>query len=406
MFNCAWDRPPCPYGGWPITPTHQTENHMKRIGMLLALFVCLNAGTQARAAALNSAALRNRVSVSLAADKREMALALAKQDAALRKEFASRLSGEQLAVDLKQWLSTVPAQASVRAAAERADLNIRRLKGLEGELDSLLQLRLASASMLEALRHGVEPLYAYEPDGNDATWQFIEAFDRFGGVHHLDVHRMPEQPVLVVDIDARKDLAAGIKLMRERLVAFGQRPMPTLEVSKAAATSTPVTILDRIYLHDDKEPWISGKAEVYAIVNGVDPSRDAPALDIVDMPYLDHEGTTYYPNQVLIFWDRYRWAAANVVLMEHDDNTNYQDLVAQLFTIASQILTAVGQPDISALVALGSGLVQQMPSHWFTNDDDYVDSFYTLEKNHTYTNYAGAAGNAVVSLRPYILAGQ
>lgn len=374
--------------------------------MVLGLFVFLNAGSMAQAADVNSAALRQRVSVSLAADKREMALTLARQDAALRKELVSRLSGEQLAVDLKQWLSTVPAQESVRAVAERADLNIRRLKGLEGELDSLLQLRLANASMLEALSRGAEPLYAYEPDGNDASWEFIEAFDRFGGVHHLDVHRMPEQPVFVVDIDARKDLAAGIKLMRESLMAFGQRPMPTLDMRTAAASSTPVTILDRIYLHDDKEPWISGPAEVYAIVNGVDPSRDAPALDIVDMPYLDHEGTTYYPNQVLIFWERYRWAAANVVLMEHDDNTNYQNLVAQLFTIASQILTAMGKPDISALVALGSGLVQQMPSHWFTNDDDYVDSFYTLEKNRSYTNYAGAGGNAIVSLRPYVLSAQ
>ncbi|TQF12108.1 DUF3103 family protein [Myxococcus llanfairpwllgwyngyllgogerychwyrndrobwllllantysiliogogogochensis] len=378
---------------------------MKRIGMVVALLVCLSEASQAQAAALNSAASRERISVSLAADKRELALTLAKQDSVLRRDLASRLSGEHLAVDLKQWLSTVSAPSSVTAVAGRADLTIRQRKGLERELDSLLQLRLASASMLPALKRGVEPLYAYEPDGNDSQWQFIEAFDRLGGVHHLDVHRMPEQPVLVVDIDSRRDLAAGIKLMRERLVALGQRPMPLQPVS-AAATSTPVTMLDRIYLNDDEEPWISGDAEVYAIVNGVDPSRDEPQLDIVDMPYLDKDGRTYSPNQVLIFWDRYRWAAANVVLMEHDDNTNYQELVSHLFTIASQILTALGHPEISALVALGSGLVDRMPSEWFSNDDDYVDSYYTVEKNHFYTNHGGARGNAVVSLRPYEIAGQ
>ncbi|NTX14437.1 DUF3103 domain-containing protein [Myxococcus sp. CA051A] len=378
---------------------------MKRIGMVVALLVCLSEASQAQAAALNSAASRERISVSLAADKRELALTLAKQDSVLRRDLASRLSGEHLAVDLKQWLSTVSAPSSVTAVAGRADLTIRQRKGLERELDSLLQLRLASASMLPALKRGVEPLYAYEPDGNDSQWRFIEAFDRLGGVHHLDVHRMPEQPVLVVDIDSRRDLAAGIKLMRERLVALGQRPMPLQPVS-AAATSTPVTMLDRIYLNDDEEPWISGDAEVYAIVNGVDPSRDEPQLDIVDMPYLDKDGRTYSPNQVLIFWDRYRWAAANVVLMEHDDNTNYQELVSHLFTIASQILTALGHPEISALVALGSGLVDRMPSEWFSNDDDYVDSYYTVEKNHFYTNHGGARGNAVVSLRPYEIAGQ
>ncbi|NOJ94003.1 DUF3103 domain-containing protein [Corallococcus coralloides] len=378
---------------------------MKRIGMVIALFVCVNAAPQARAAAMKPAALRERISVSLAADKREVALTLAKQDTVLRKALASRLSGEHLAVDLKQWLGTVSAPSSVMGVAERADLNIRRLKGIDRELDSLLQLRLASASMLAALRQGVEPLYAYEPDGNDSQWRFIEAFDGLGRVHHLDVHRMPDQPVLVVDLDGRRDLAAGIKLMREQLVALGQRPLPVLDTA-AAATSTPVTILDRIYLNDDQEPWISGNAEVYAIVNGVDPSRDAPQVDIVDMPYLDVAGRTYSPNQVLIFWERYRWAAANVILMEHDDNTSYQELVSYLFNVASQILTAMGQPEIGALVALGSGLVDRMPGEWFTNDDDYVDSFYTLEKNHFYTDYSGARGNAVVSLRPYELASQ
>ncbi|WP_242588492.1 DUF3103 domain-containing protein [Corallococcus macrosporus] len=371
--------------------------------MVIALFVCVNAAPQARAADMKPAALRERISVSLAADKREVALTLAKQDPVLRKALASRLSGEQLAVDLKQWLSTVPAPASVTGVAERADLSIRRLKGIERELDSLLQLRLASASMLTALQQGVEPLYAYEPDGDDSQWRFIEAFDGLGRVHRLDVHRMPEQPVLVVDIDARRDLAVGIKLMREQLVTLGQRPLPVLDTA-AAATSTPVTILDRISLNNDEEPWISGSAEVYAIVNGVDPSRDAPQLDIVDMPYLDTDGRIYAPNQVLIFWERYRWAAANVILMEHDDNTSYQELVSYLFNVASQILTAIGQPEIGALVALGSGLVDRMPGEWFTNDDDYVDSFYTLEKNQIYTNHSGARGNAVVSLRPYQLA--
>lgn len=378
---------------------------MKRIGMVIALFVCVNAAPQARADAMKPAALRERISVSLAADKREVALTLAKQDPVLRKALASRLSSEQLAVDLKQWLSTVPAPASVTGVAERADLSIRRLKGLDRELDSLLQLRLASASMLTALQQGVDPLYAYEPDGDDSQWRFIEAFDGLGRVHRLDVHRMPDQPVLVVDIDARRDLAAGIKLMREQLVTLGQRPLPVLDTA-AAVPSTPVTILDRIYLNNDEEPWISGNAEVYAIVNGVDPSRDAPQLDIVDMPYLDTDGRTYLPNQVLIFWERYRWAAANVILMEHDDNTSYQELVSYLFNVASQILTAIGQPEIGALVALGSGLVDRMPGEWFTNDDDYVDSFYTLEKNLTYTNHTGARGNAVVSLRPYALTSQ
>jgi hypothetical protein len=232
----------------------------------------------------------------------------------------------------------------------------------------------------------------------------VEAFDRFGGVHYLDVYQMPEQPVLVVDIDAKKDMAAGLKLMRKTLSTLSAR---TASIPRATASAaTPVTMLDSIRLNDDQEPWISGDAEVYAIVVGVDPSRDQPALDIVDMPYLDEDGRNYSPNQVLIFWDRYRWAAADVILMEHDDNTNYQTLVTSLFGIASQILSALGQPTIGSLVALGSGLISAMPSSWFANDDDYADSFYTLEKDRFYTNYPGARGNALVSLRPHAIVSQ
>jgi hypothetical protein len=95
-----------------------------------------------------------------------------------------------------------------------------------------------------------------------------------------------------------------------------------------------------------------------------------------------------------------------VILMEHDDDTNYQTLVGNLFTIASEILNTLGQPTIGSLVALGSGLVSAMPSSWFTNDDDYVDSFYTLEQGVSYTNRYGAGGNSLVTLRPYTLTGQ
>lgn len=47
-----------------------------------------------------------------------------------------------------------------------------------------------------------------------------------------------------------------------------------------------------------------------------------------------------------------------------------------------------------------------MPSGWFANDDDYVDSFYTLEKGRYYTGYLGAARNATLSLAPYTLQSQ
>jgi Protein of unknown function (DUF3103) len=344
-------------------------------------------------------------SAALAAEKRELAHALALRDSTLRANLLPRLNREHLAVDLKQWLATSSPDVPFKNTVERTDYNIRVRKGVDRDVDGLLQLRLAHLSMLAKLQKGAEPLYAYEPDGDDRNWQVIEAFDRFGGVHYLDAHSMPDQPVLVVDIDAQKDMAAGMKVMRRSLSSLSGRAPPTLAAAPAAV-STPVTIVDRIRLNDDEEPWISGDAEVYAIVVGVDPSRDQPALDIVDMPYLDNDGTDYSPNQILIFWDRYRFAAADVILMEHDDNTNYQTLVSSLFNLASQILSTLGQPTIGTLVGLGSALIDSMPGSWFTNDDDYADSYYTLQKGTYYTNYPGARGNALVSLRPTEIAAQ
>ena len=47
-----------------------------------------------------------------------------------------------------------------------------------------------------------------------------------------------------------------------------------------------------------------------------------------------------------------------------------------------------------------------MPSSWFSNDDDYVDSYYTLEKDRGYVNHVGAADDATVTLSPYQLVEQ
>jgi hypothetical protein len=41
-----------------------------------------------------------------------------------------------------------------------------------------------------------------------------------------------------------------------------------------------------------------------------------------------------------------------------------------------------------------------MPDSWFTNDDDYVDVFYTLFEGQNYTGYMGASGNAKITLSP------
>lgn len=169
-----------------------------------------------------------------------------------------------------------------------------------------------------------------------------------------------------------------------------------------AAEARWTTRLDAIRLNDDEEPWISGSAEIYAIVSGV-VGDNAAQVKIVDMPYLDNDGTTYNPHQIVLDWNDYAYQAANIQLFEKDDNTSYQSLVTALISAIGAAGSLAGYPQISAVTEIANRIIAAMPASWFANDDDYVDSYYTIEKTVTYTNYAGASRNATVTLTPFLL---
>ena len=137
-------------------------------------------------------------------------------------------------------------------------------------------------------------------------------------------------------------------------------------------------------------------------VNTSDGRKAKATLTVVDMPYLANDGTTYTPNQIMVFWNGYRYGAANIQMFEHDDNTNYKELAVALSQGVTTILGAFA-PAYAVIGQVATAILQVMPEGWFSNDDDYLDSFYTLEKGRTYTNYNGAAGNATISLTPYLL---
>ena len=211
------------------------------------------------------------------------------------------------------------------------------------------------------------------------------------------MNQPPARPVLVVEADPVKAKNAGLKVMRKALAAADMQVTP-----RATSNATPLktSILKKIRLNDDQEPWLLGAAEVYAVVAGVNPGRDEPVVDIVDMPYLDYDNTDYTPNQILVYWDRYRWGAVDVVMMEQDDNVNYKELSALLIDALKLGFTAGGVPEALPFLDLGGRIVKALPDSWMTNNDDYLDTFYTLEQDQSYHQYPGAAGNAVIDLEP------
>ena len=326
------------------------------------------------------------------------------------KNVALSLSGvnTQLQLQLNQYQDTVPLdQVAVNANTQRlvaeANQYTRQLKGLSDNNSNLYQLRLADNEMLTAWQQGQMPLIAFAPKGDDKDWQYVEAYDHQGQLHLLDAHTLPQRPVLIVELDSAQVKREGLAVMRRVFAEHGMTMASQDVTAGDEAQPLSTSVLKRIRLNDDEEPWISGAAEVYGVVTGVNPSRDEPVLDIVDMPYLDHDGRDYTPNQILIHWQRYRWQAADVLLMEQDDNTNYQELATTFLDIVTQVMRTIPDPNVQGyaiIPQLTNQLIKAMPSHWFSNDDDYVDVFYTLFEGQTYQGHMGASGNAKITLEP------
>lgn len=295
-------------------------------------------------------------------------------------------------------------------ALRRLDRSLLTYKGVDAASDGLLQIRLYQPWGQPVTGDQVSHmLVAFEPPGDDKHWEVVEAYDSQGNIYRLDARRPPSDAVLVVDIDAREDLRAGLTTANRLLASRGLQG--AAHAGRGAPASEGVrdrletTKLERIRLNDDQEPWISGAAEVYAVVSGLQPSQAKPQIELVDMPYLDYAGRTHTPGQVLIDWSGYRYGAANVQFYEHDDNTNYQDLAVALSSGVAQILGTFA-PGYAVIGAVATAILKAMPSGWFYNSDDYLDSFYAIEKGRTYADYVGAANNATIALAPHVFTGR
>jgi hypothetical protein len=384
--------------------------------LVLLLSVTLFAG-QASAIAVSEpehvlSEAKNKV--KLESSKRLLAQDLSRQYSKISAVLRSEITQYNLQINVAQLQNS---QLMNSTQLQQSDLAIKSAKGLELVSEPLIDLRLADKSMLRNWQAGESPLFAFAPDGNDAHWDYIEAFDIHGNIELLDVYTLPERPVFVVGIDSKKALAEGIKVMHSvfsqnssikktaAYTALADVSASTISTTDDGSIST--TLIKEIRLNDDQEPWILGKAEIYGIVNGVNPTRDEPVLDIVEMPYLDHDDTTYSPNQVVIHWERYRWTAADLILMEHDDGTNYKTLAAALLEAATAIMRLIPDPAVqgySIIPQITNGIISALPDAWFTNDDDYVDVYYTLLEGQAYNNYQGAGGNAIATFEPLVIA--
>ncbi|WP_327122844.1 DUF3103 family protein [Streptomyces sp. NBC_01727] len=321
---------------------------------------------------------------------RSLAVSLA--DAGWRSQVRSAaLSAAQVDVQALAARATTRSGKALIPSVREADRRIAAAKGLAASTGSLLRVRLGDASMREDLTGGAVPLVAAAP-ADDAA-ETITAYDSHGRAHVLDARKVPQLPVYVVDIDVSKALAAGLGVLRTEFAKHGvATPGPQSRQAAGGWWSTRVTSVE---LADDEEPWVKGDAEVYTLVTGF--GLDGKVrVDTVDMPYLNSDGVVYYPNQILVNWSNYKYNLADAVMMEDDGDTNYQAL-AQALTTALLTIT-----DQGAYIPLVNAVLAAIPTSWWTDDPDYVDSWYTLARSDS-GRRNGAAGNGWMTVEPYFV---
>lgn len=323
---------------------------------------------------------------------------------------AAALAGHDVDLSALTAASATPAGHALTARVAAADQRIAAAKGLDKSVGSLLRLRLGTAAMAGQLTPGTVPLVAAAVSGDKAAT--ATAYDAQGRAHTLNARVAPQQAVYVIDIDGAKAAAAGVTVISRTLQANGLDSGAQAATADASATTARphtnglqpadasgywATKMDAVYLNDDEEPWIEGDAEIYSLVSGF--GWDGKVrVDSVDMPYLDNDHHTYYPNQLIINWSSYKYNAADLVMMEADSNENYQQLALAL---ANALLYIT---DNGAYQPLVDAILNAIPSAWYSNDDDYVDSWYTITEQTSGTIY-GARGNGWMTVEPYWVAG-
>ncbi|MFJ7947753.1 DUF3103 family protein [Streptomyces sp. NPDC096354] len=375
-----------------------SKKQLRRTTLVAVLLAAVTTATAQGAASASAEAPTARPSAAAPSAVRGIeddvarSLAVSLADAGWRSQVRSAaLASAQVDVQALAARATTRRGKALIPAVREADRRIAAAKGLAASTGSLLRVRLGDASMREDLTGGAVPLVAAAP-ADDAA-ETITAYDSHGRAHTLDAREVPRQPVYVVDIDVSKALAAGLGVLRAEFAKHGvATPRPQARQAAAGWWSTRVTSVE---LADDEEPWVKGDAEVYTLVTGF--GLDGKVrVDTVDMPYLNSDGVVYYPNQILVNWSNYKYNLADAVMMEDDGDTNYQAL-AQALTTALLTIT-----DQGAYIPLVNAVLAAIPTSWWTDDPDYVDSWYTLSRSDS-GRRNGAAGNGWMTVEPYFV---
>lgn len=336
-------------------------------------------------------------------------------DASLREQLSK---GKASLADVLRTYSETGTQARESVTHELRDLERQaiRLRGLEGALDALFDIRVHGVGKDQPMAD-VHGFWTATVSKNPATGEKqVVAYDTAGQQRRFSLDTVPDVPMLIVESDSSAAVHAGTLVMNEVLRSHGMQSGTNgrRSMSRARAETEQLTLLKSIQLQKDHEPNIQGDAEIFAIVSGV--GMDGKAQLITkDMPWLDHDKRWYKPGMDLINWTDYGTNYVNVQFFEEDGDTNFKELAVAVTNAVGSLATVVTPGAPPALIVAGvsrvaSEILKAMDSKWFQNDADYVDSFYVIERGGKYGSDAsplvGARGEAEMVLAPYEVKGR
>lgn len=327
------------------------------------------------------------------------------EDPALRDLAASRMGPGQTRVPLPalldDWARLWP-EPRRRAFADRVrelDRDLRERLGIAGTSTSVLALELLRPAEGDRPLDWDRALFALRPAAGPPP-AAVEAYDCRGRAVRLDLRVPPAVPVLLAGIDRREAARAGVEAVNRGLREAGLAGPPA---SPAPAAPVACLKLASVRVGPGVEPfWFSG-LEPYVLVSGIDPLEAKPAIRLIHLPYLQHEARDYHPDQVILFWSDYRYAAANLQFWNHEDATSYKELLEAIIKSATAALALAGMPQFALVPAIADAILQAMPSSWWAGSDTLMDTFYTLEKGVAYEDRLGAAGKVRATLAPWVL---
>jgi hypothetical protein len=279
--------------------------------------------------------------------------------------------------------------------AAAVDARVKEHEGLPKMQASSLTVRLYDPA--GGLAKGLAPLYAAKPSGDDDELTSFPAEDANGRPVTIDAKTPPRSPVILVDLNMANILPEGMVLFVETLHQFG------IEGGVLDPGPSPNhTILKRIKVKHDQEPWYKGGAEMFAMAMGG--QNGQARVDVMDMGYLNHDGTTYLPDQAIIHWGNFTWTSVDWLIMEGDATVCDAGWAQYAAVVANAIHSAGQSASYTPLSNLAREALKDKDEicaswypNWLIDLPDFVDSLNGLTQSHTGVQ-PGSTGNADTTL--------